>query len=80
MSSSQERLALSQKMDRLGHHLEQLEAELPEIADRLHQLDLQKQQKMISESIRSADTTKLAPPLNETELIQQLVGATAFRS
>ena len=67
-------------MDRLGHHLEQLEAELPEIADRLHQLDLQKQQKMISESIRSADTTKLAPPLNETELIQQLVGATAFRS
>lgn len=33
----------------------------------------QKQQKMISESIRNADTAKLAPPLNETELVQQLV-------
>jgi hypothetical protein len=28
---------------------------------------------MVSEDIRNADTTKLAPPLNETELIQQLV-------
>ncbi|KAK3327322.1 hypothetical protein B0T19DRAFT_484453 [Cercophora scortea] len=34
---------------------------------------MKRQQKMISEGIKSADTSKLAPPLNETELIQQLV-------
>jgi len=33
----------------------------------------QKQQKMISESINNASTDKLAPPLKETELVQQLV-------
>jgi len=38
-------------------------------------LRVQKQQKMISESIRNADTAKLAPPMNETDLIQQLVCA-----
>ncbi|KAK3360291.1 hypothetical protein B0T25DRAFT_126601 [Lasiosphaeria hispida] len=34
---------------------------------------MKKQQKMISENIKNADTGRLAPPLNETELIQQLV-------
>jgi len=34
---------------------------------------MKKQQKMISKSISNADTAGLAPPLNETELIQQLV-------
>jgi len=34
---------------------------------------LQKQQQMILENINKADTSKLAPRLNETELVQQLV-------
>ncbi|KAK0635572.1 hypothetical protein B0T17DRAFT_587040 [Bombardia bombarda] len=34
---------------------------------------MKKQQKMISENIKNADTSKLAPSLSESELIQQLV-------
>ncbi|KAK3370267.1 hypothetical protein B0H63DRAFT_528000 [Podospora didyma] len=34
---------------------------------------MKKQQKMISDSIKNADTSSLAPPLAESELIQQLV-------
>ncbi|KAK4444834.1 hypothetical protein QBC34DRAFT_474055 [Podospora aff. communis PSN243] len=34
---------------------------------------MKRQRKMVSEEIRNADTSKLAPPLNETELIQRLV-------
>ncbi|KAK3491457.1 CTLH/CRA C-terminal to lish motif domain-containing protein [Neurospora crassa] len=34
---------------------------------------MKKQQKMVTDKIRSTDTANLAPPLNDTELIQQLV-------
>ena len=33
----------------------------------------QKEKKMVSELIRKTDVTRLAPPLNETDLLQQLV-------
>lgn len=35
---------------------------------------LQKQQKMITDNIKQADTSKLAPGLSETKMIQFLVG------
>lgn len=35
--------------------------------------DLQKEIRQLEKEIEQADTTKLAPPLSETELIQQLV-------
>ena len=34
---------------------------------------MQKQQKLVTDKIRTTDTAMLAPLLNDTELIQQLV-------
>ena len=34
---------------------------------------MQKQQKLVTDKIRTTDTAMLAPPLHDTELIQQLV-------